>query len=495
MPRLELPQSSTFATDIFKLVTGTTIAQVITILASPFITRLYGPEAFGFLALFTSITSIIGVIACMRYEQAILLPKDDNEATNLLGLCFLCVISISVLTIPILYFGGEALLSLLRAPGLAPFLIVIPPFILINGVFLALNFWNSRTRHFGRLSVARVTSSLATTGTQLGAGFVGLATGGSLIGANLIGSSVSTGVLGGQIWRDDRRLLQRSISWKGMLDSLKRYKKFPLIDSGSTLLNSISWQLPAFLLAAFFSPVIVGFYSLSFMLLQIPMNLIGTAIAQVFFQRAAELEHGGNLAPFVEGVFQTLLAVGVFPMLILTVVGEDLFQVVFGLAWAEAGVYAQILSVWAIFWFISSPLTTIYLVKGRQEFGLKMNITIFLTRLVALIMGGLLGSPIAALLFYSGSGALVYGYLCYRLLRLCGVVQTWIVTTMASVVSRFIPAGMILIALKLFGFSPIIITVSATALVGLYYIYIIKTDINIRQVIPDGVKKLLLIKY
>ncbi len=61
----EPSRSSSFATDVLKLVTGTTFAQIIAILASPLLTRLYGPEAFGFLALFTSITSIIGVIACM----------------------------------------------------------------------------------------------------------------------------------------------------------------------------------------------------------------------------------------------------------------------------------------------------------------------------------------------------------------------------------------------------------------------------------------------
>ena len=65
MPGPTPPRSSSFTTDVLKLVTGTTFAQFIVILASPLLTRLYGPEAFGFLALFTSITSIIGVIACM----------------------------------------------------------------------------------------------------------------------------------------------------------------------------------------------------------------------------------------------------------------------------------------------------------------------------------------------------------------------------------------------------------------------------------------------
>jgi lipopolysaccharide exporter len=149
MPSPVISRSPSFATDVLKLVTGTTFAQVVTILASPLLTRLYGPEAFGFLALFTSITSIIGVVACMRYELAIMLPKTDEEAANLLGLCLLCVAVVSGLTVPALYFGGDALLSLLRAPGLAPYLILVPVFVFISGVFLALSNRNSCAKRFG----------------------------------------------------------------------------------------------------------------------------------------------------------------------------------------------------------------------------------------------------------------------------------------------------------------------------------------------------------
>lgn len=488
-------KSASFAIDVAKLATGTTFAQILTILASPILTRFYGPEAFGFFALFTSITGIIGVIVCLRYNFAIMIPKNDGEAVNLLALSLLIVVVISGLTFLALYFGADALLLLLKTPDLAAYLVLVPPFVFVSGIFLALNSWNTRTKHFGRLSIARVTSSACTTGAQLGAGFAGLTTGGSLIGASLLGSVVSTGVLGGQIWRDDRHTFIENLSLSKMLDGLRQYKKFPLYDSGSALMNTISWQLPAFLLAAFFSPAIVGFYALGWRLLQLPMSLIGTAISQVFFQRAAEVEHGGgNLAPFAEGVFQTLLNIGLFPMLILTVVGEEVFQVIFGQIWAEAGVYAQILSVWAIIWFISSPLTTIYLVKGKQEFGLKMNISIFLTRLGSLIAGGLFGSPIVALLLFSASGIVIYGYLCFTLLKLCGVANIWIMTTIVSVASRFLPAGVILLGLKIFGFSPIIISISASILAILYYIYIIRADLNIRQVIPDRLKRLLLIQ-
>ena len=483
MPGPTPPRSSSFATDVLKLVTGTTFAQIIAVLASPLLTRLYGPEAFGFLALFTSITSIIGVIACMRYEMAIMLPKTDEEAANLLGLSLLSVTVISALTVPALYFGGDALLSLLKAPGLAPYLILVPMFVFISGVFLALNYWNSRTKHFGRLSVARVTSSLATTGTQLGAGFAGYATGGSLIGANLVGVSVSTGVLGGQIWRDDHTLLCRSISWQGMIDGLKRYKKFPLIDSSSALMNTVSWQLPAFLLAAFFSPVVVGFYALGFRMLQFPMSLIGSSIAQVFFQRASEARSDGTLPFLVENVFRLLVMIGIFPILAVTIIGPELFAVIFGDIWAEAGLYAQILSIWAFVWFISSPLSTIWIVLEKQAFGIRVTTLNFLTRIISLVLGGITGSPVVALLLFAFSGILIYGYLNVKMLLFSGVQLINASRHLFSSLKLFCPFGVILVGLKIVNAGSLFL-IAVTCVFGMvYYLYIIKTDYQIKTLI------------
>ena len=62
-------RKASFAGDVLKLVSGTTFAQLLAILAAPVLTRLYAPDAFGILALFSSITGILGVIACLRYES------------------------------------------------------------------------------------------------------------------------------------------------------------------------------------------------------------------------------------------------------------------------------------------------------------------------------------------------------------------------------------------------------------------------------------------
>ncbi len=476
-------QSSAFASDVLKIVSGTTIAQIIVMLSSPILTRLYGPEAFGILGIFSSITTIIGVIACLSLNYAILLPKEDEDAVNLLGMSFIVVAIVTSLTLPIVYFGGDLIAGLLGAPDLGPCLILVPPFVFISGIFLALNSWNSRTKHFGRLAVAQVTQSFASTGIRLGSGFAGYATGGSLIGAQVVGSLVSTGILGGQIWRDDHVLLRRSISWKGMLDVLKRYRKFPLIDSGSRFLNAVSWQLPVFLLAAFFSPEIAGFYTLGFMVFQMPMNLIGSSIAKVFLQRASVARFDGTLSILVENVFRVLVIVGMFPFLAMTLLGPELFSVIFGEVWAEAGLYAQILGLWAFVWFLASPISALYAVLEKQEFGLQVHAMNFVTRLISLGLGALTGSPVIALLLFAGSGLFVYGYLAIKLLSYSGVESVQVKKHLFTCFRFVSPFIITLIVLKILGVESLLLVIIACIFGLVYYIYIVQTDSQIKSLI------------
>ncbi len=69
--------------------TGTGIAQAIPIAIIPILTRMFSPEDFGLLALYAACVSILGVVATGRYEIAIMLPKDDEDARLLLQLSML----------------------------------------------------------------------------------------------------------------------------------------------------------------------------------------------------------------------------------------------------------------------------------------------------------------------------------------------------------------------------------------------------------------------
>ncbi len=413
---------STFAENVLKLVTGSVIAQGLGVLVAPIVARLFAPEAFGVAALFTSIASIIGVVACLRYELSIMLPKTDEEAANLLGVSLFFVLIIAGISALIIFFAGDMIISQLNSPGLKKYIWLIPISVFVTGIFTALNYWNSRTKHFGRLSIARVISSVVAQSTKLGAGFAGFVSGGVLIATGILGQIVSTLVLGGQIWRDDYKLFKTSIRWKNMIAGLNRHKKFPIYNTWSALLNTASQQLPAIMLAFYFSPKVVGFYALGQAVLSMPMGLVGGAVAQVFFQKASEAHnHTGNLSKVVEEVFKRLVSLGIFPILLLTLIGKDLFIVAFGARWAEAGVYMQILGLWIFFQFISSPISTLFAVLEKQHYGLLFNSVLFVTRAASLIVGGMTGDVRFTLFLVASTGVACYGFLCFWLISKAGL--------------------------------------------------------------------------
>jgi O-antigen/teichoic acid export membrane protein len=144
-----------------------------------------------------------------------------------------------------------------------------------------------------------------------------------------------------------------------------------------------------------------------------PMSLVGNAVSRVFLQQASELNTNNDvaLAPLVESLFRRLLIVALLPCMILTLVGREFFDFVFGAEWAEAGVFAQLLAPWGCIWFISSPLSSLYYVLEKQREDLKFQSAIFVTRFVALGFGGLINEPRVAVFLFSLSGIFVYGYL------------------------------------------------------------------------------------
>ena len=413
---------STFVGNVLKLVTGSVFAQGIGVLVAPIVARLFAPEAFGIAAIFMSISSIITVVACLRYELAIMLPKTDEEAANLLGVSLFFVLITTGVSALIIFFASDVIINSLNSPELKKYLWLIPIVVFITGIFTALNYWNSRIKHFGQLAIVRVISSVVTQTIKLGAGLAGFVSGGVLIGTSILGQIISTLFLGGQIWKNDHMLFKTNIRWGKMIVEMKRYKKFPIYNTWSAVLNTASQHAPTLILAFYFSPKIVGFYALGRTVLGMPMSLIGSAVSQVFFQKASEAHnHTGNLSEVVEKVFKRLVSFGIFPILLITLIGEDIFVVVFGARWAEAGVYMQILGLWIFFQFISSPISTLFAVLEKQHYGLFFNGILFGTRVASLIFGGITGDVRFTLCLFAGTGVVSYCFLSFWLISKAGL--------------------------------------------------------------------------
>lgn len=480
-----VPQKSRFSTDVLKLVGGSTVVQLLGMAAAPILARLFGPEAIGILGLFTALINIVGSVACWRYELSIVLPAEDEEGANLFAVSLLFGSLTALLAAAVVWLGGAQIATLLNAPKLIPFLWLIPLMLWASGFFLSLTYWSLRTKHFGRISTTNAANSVMLTGGKVGAGLAGFIGGGSLILATVAAKMVTTLVLGMRVWRSDRALLLDSIRWRAIWAGAKRHYKFPIYNAWSTLLNNFSWQLPAFMLAAYFSPAIVGFYGLGNRLVQMPINLIGGSIAQVFFQRTAASLEDGTLAAIVENVLRALILVGLFPLLTLSIIGSDLFTLVLGARWAEAGVYAQILAVWTFVFFLSAPLSQLFSVLEKQQWAARLHVINLITRFASLAIGGYLGSVRLALALFALSGVLVYGYMGVFIVRAAGVPLRNVARMLARQFGLFVPAGVILLSLQYADAPPLWTVGVATLLTLIYFAYAIGTDLRLRRLLLE----------
>ena len=140
--------TATFADNVVALSAGSAIAFGILILASPITSRLFGPQEFGLAALFMSGATILGSIACLRYEMAIVLPKKDKDAASLFVLCGMILIVTTTLTATFSLLLGPRILSYLGVDELKPYLWLFPIYVILIGMQFLLRIWHTRYRRF-----------------------------------------------------------------------------------------------------------------------------------------------------------------------------------------------------------------------------------------------------------------------------------------------------------------------------------------------------------
>ena len=359
---------------IFLIGSGSLLAQVLGIISTPIITRLYGPQDFGLFAVYLSIISVITIIASLRYELAIPLPKDEAEASSLFVLCLATVIATSFMMIGIVYLFSGSILALMGADGLKPYVWLVVPGFFVIGIYQVFIYWTIRRRNYGIITYTKVYQSVGGVASKIAFGFLSFGPWGLLLG-DFISQVCGIGKIVSKTWKDDHQLI-RQCSLKGLYSAAIKYRKFPLFSSSSAIINAMALQLPVLLISAFFGLKEAGYYSLSYGILFLPAMVIGTAIAQVYLGEVTVIKRNGDSGK-LESLYLSIvvkLALVSIPMIgAIAIVAPTVFPVVFGGKWLEAGVYCIPIALLAISNFIMSP-TSILEIYGYNHWKLVFDI-------------------------------------------------------------------------------------------------------------------------
>ncbi len=382
------------------LMTGTAFAQAILILSTPILTRLYSPEDFGIYGNFIAVTAIITVIVALRYELAIVLPKEDSKAKNILKLSVLIALSISTFLFLLVVLFGDFLATNLNWID-REYLYFIPFYAFMVGLFQILNYWFTRTKNFKRQALAQSGKSFFTVGAQLLLGvFAAIGTFGLIIG-QMVGQLFAVGFL--LLFLLKNKNVRQMISFKA--SELKKlaieYKDFPLYSSWNSFINTISLQIPIIIITYYFSASIAGFYMLGHRLLSLPMGIISSSISQVFLQKLAKDKADEEENKNSYKLWKVLTPISVFFNLVVILIAPWAFSLVFGPEWIVAGEYARWIAFWTVFQFVSSPLSSVSYTYNKQRLFLWFQIALLIFRVAALVTGGMMGDPVIAIALFA----------------------------------------------------------------------------------------------
>ena len=406
-PRNILAQlkNSAFVKNVLVVMSGTALAQVLSFALSPIISRLYSPADFGVFGSFTAILGVVGAVMTLEYSQALILPKQKDDAFGLFVISCLSTLLIVAFCLAICLVASGFILNFVKAQN-AWILVLLVMGILISGLSQTFQGWCIRVKAFKHTSASQVIRSLSANGTQIGLGYL---KGGALalIFAATLGDMLATLSLAKVVLREPK-ILWRSIRWKRIWQLVKEYRDFPLYSASTNVMNSVSLGLPVFLLTHFYGIAVAGAYAFGIRLMQAPMGLVLTALRQVLYQKTSETHNeGGRLVPLYVKITGGLFAVGFLPSLILFVWAPQIFSLLFGVQWHTAGLFARSLVLWLLFMFCNLPAVLFSQVIRMQRRMFLYNLILLMGRALALIMGGIYLPASQTVLIFSLVGAVM----------------------------------------------------------------------------------------
>jgi len=361
------------------LLAGGALAQALPLLLGPLLTRLYTPQDFGIYHLFAAVAANVAVVACARYEFALPLAVDDDEAAALRTLCLRLLVAVTALsTLAALAWAWVIV---------AAWPLWLPASVAVLGLVSLATLWATRAQCFRALAASRVVQHGGGSLLQAGAGLLHSGVAG-LIAAPIVAAASAAAVL---------RLPLRGSSQR-VREVAARHREFPLLNTPHAFAGALQDTLAVALIAASQGAAAAGFWGLTLRYLKAPATLVGSAVSQALYPTLAQRGAGATREARAAVVrVMAMLALIASPLvLLLWALGPWAFAWAFGDAWREAGELARSLALYIGVHFVAAPLAVVTMAWEAQAWALKLALvgqTMFIAALaLGLHVGGLRGA-------------------------------------------------------------------------------------------------------
>lgn len=362
---------------VLALVTGSAAGQALALLSAPLLSRLYAPDAFGIFSYLFSVSAVLTAIASFRYEQAVPLACDLDEARALTRASLSLAAGFAIVTAGVVAVWHTPFSHAVGFEVL-PWAWWLPALIVLTSWFNTLTQAAIRQRAYSAIAATTFMQNVGVATGQLGfAAFTRSA--GGLLSGQLVGRSF--GILA--LAKTSRELLPRPP--RGTLRATARkFWRFPAVLAPSALLNTLGTSLPLILIGAWFGPQAAGFLGLTQRIAMAPTALVAVAVGQVFSGELSSRLRAGQIdnRRLYLRTSCRLATGGLAVAVVLLLISDWAFPIILGSRWANSGGYAQAIALSVGAGFVVSPVSFVFIAYQR----VVSNIVVDLSR-VLLVAG------------------------------------------------------------------------------------------------------------
>ena len=382
------------------LLTGNVVAQGLAFLAYLLLLRLFTPDDFGLCNVFFSYTEVLIILSTCKYEMAIVVAPDDNEASLLARLAFRLNALLTLLLFAVAAVMALTGVTLSNLPAIL--LLLLPLLVYFTGTYRIYVFLCNRHKEYRALALGEVVSVSGGTVTRILFGLlapvlnlfhtIGLPLG------SVLGKMAGHAYLHHVVCRKNHYYHPTAAPLPPIA---RKYINFARYVMPRELVSSFSPNLPLMWLSLYFDKPLLGLFSLALTFTQRPAGILANTFEKVLYQSSSVTVQ--QQLPLRRNILRFALLLGVGVAAVAAVVflfAEPLFVLLFGGQWVGTGYYVRCLLPWMSILVISNSLSFVSSIFGTQRVDFILQVVQLLLRAVALYIGIRKGDfQLAVLLF------------------------------------------------------------------------------------------------
>lgn len=374
---------SRYKRNIVRMVGARVISQLIPIIISPLLTRIYTPTEFGVFEVYLTVVSIAGIISNGRYALAILLPEKDEDSRVLALFSVVITALFTILFGIILYIFKNDFFALLNIESIKQHLPLLAINIFFFGVAEVFFLLELRRKKYKKIALNVIAQSSAMVISRVLFGFMGMGTSG-LILSYLIGYIVSTLLLLYKI----ELTVSLEVFKNNVIELAKKYINFPKFSLLSDGMQNVTNLSPTILLNKYFGNDIAGYFSLSDKILGSPLWFVTSSVGDVYRQEGSEqFRLKGSCKDIFVKTVRSLFFFGIVPFLLIFLIVPLLIPFVFGSDWTMTGTFVRIFSLMYFTAFLANPILYTVNILDKQKYSVVFQIMKLISILIAFVVG------------------------------------------------------------------------------------------------------------